>query len=138
MGGYLGCVSINGISLYIWKERNMRIFNDRSLNEEEVIKRIKRGICEVVNLKCVLKSSSIFTWWDNEIQKQWGDLKVLQMEANNKQTKRQQSQWVAPLHGKSKLNFDTVRQLWTYWGQFICRHLKFSQPLISFSKPSIY
>lgn len=57
-----------------WQERNNRIFN--SITWEDVVRRMEKGIIEVLNSKIMIKKGLQHIVWDDEVKKIWMDLKV--------------------------------------------------------------
>lgn len=96
----------------IWKERNRRIFQDKSETTEQLLNRIDHSIEEVVNAAVFKKNLSNCVLMDSDraIQNRWLGIKIGKAGdtqlANSKAKKREEVKWEAPEIGWLKVNFD--------------------------------
>lgn len=97
--GILWVVSPSMLTWHLWKERNRRIFNDKALEVDVHIPKIKHAIEEVVNVKTLGRTYKTYTKCDMAKENIWILSKNSDYKFSDSKSCRKSIKWTPPLSG---------------------------------------
>ncbi|XP_059066468.1 uncharacterized protein LOC131857768 [Cryptomeria japonica] len=91
----------------IWKERNHKLFDNKSRRIETILNSIAMIIVDSINYKLAfsLGPPKVFSSWDESIRKNWHGIRI-PPSFGKKDNRRKTAIWSPPKPGWIKLNFD--------------------------------
>lgn len=91
----------------IWKERNLKLFDDKSRRLESILNSIELVIVDIGNCKTTfsLEPPKVFFSWDEIIRKNWHGIRI-PPSFGQRNNIRKAATWSPPNPSPLKLNFD--------------------------------
>lgn len=94
----------------IWKERNRRIFKNSKMQWYQLVNKIEASVVELVNNQTLnLQRDINMSYWDEKMRLRWKGLKIPPFMGRGSlanELSRKNCEWVPPIKGWFKLNFD--------------------------------